>query len=481
MNNNLTKSIKTGFLYTALGKYGNMIIQLIINAILSRLLTPNDYGVVAVVTVFIVFFQMLADMGIGPAIIQSKSLDKKDIESLFTLSIVLSFILGIFFFIFGFGIAWFYNNSMYISISSYLSISVFFYSLIIVPNAVLLKNQQFKFVSMAKLIASIIAGLVGITAAYNGFGVYALVVNNIANALVSFLLLFVFSRVKATKKINKQAYLKIRYFSKNQFGFNFINYFSRNMDNILIGKFISEQALGNYSKAYQLLMYPNSLLAGVITPVLQPVLSNHENDVEVIKEVYSKVIRVLALIGLPLSVFLSMNAKYIIYFMFGNQWGGAVTTFSILSTTVWIQMLLSSTGAIFQSRNKTNYLFFGGSVSACILVGAIILGIFTQDIEKLSIILVCGFVLNFVFSFWLLTNKALETNLLYVLKELKNPFKLSLLLIVVFYLFNMTQFNNSVFVELIIRSLVFGLTFLLGAYFMGEITVLKKILIEKRR
>ena len=74
---------------------------------------------------------------------------------------------------------------------------------------------------------------------------------------------------------------------KNQFGFNFINYFSRNSDNILIGKFISTEALGNYNKAYQLLMYPNTIFSGIITPVLQPVLSDYESDVKTIKKYIS--------------------------------------------------------------------------------------------------------------------------------------------------------------------------------------------------
>ena len=98
--------------------------------------------------------------------------------------------------------------------------------------------------------------------------------------------------------------------------------------------------------------------------------------------------------------------------MFGNQWEDAILPFSILALTVWIQMLVSSTGAIFQARNKTNYLMFGGLVSAFILVFSIVLGVSLKSIIYVSLFLTFGFVVNLIFSFWLLMTKALSSNLL---------------------------------------------------------------------
>ena len=83
----IAKSFRTGILYNALGKYSNVIIQLLVTSILSRMLTPKEYGLVAVVNVFLIFFQMIADSGIGPAIIQEKSLTKQDIQHIFSLTV----------------------------------------------------------------------------------------------------------------------------------------------------------------------------------------------------------------------------------------------------------------------------------------------------------------------------------------------------------------------------------------------------------
>lgn len=479
---NIGSNLKKGFLYTAIGKYGNMVIQLIINAVLSRLLSPNEYGVVAVVMVFIVFFQLLADMGMGPAIIQNRSLSNNDLSTLFNFSIILAFCLSIGFGLFGNIIVELYHNKIYYSLAWWLAISVFFYSLVIVPNAKLLKNKEFKVVNSSGLVASFCGGIVGVILAINGFGVYALVCSTITNSIVNFILLFLKSGIHVSKSFAVSPLKKILNFAKNQFGFNFINYFSRNIDNILIGKFISADALGNYSKAYQLLMYPNNILGGIITPVLQPVLSEHEDDTEVIKSVYSKVLHLLALMGMPLSIFLSLSSKQIIFFMFGDQWEGAVVPFTILSLTVWVQMLVSSTGAIFQARNKTNYLLIGGAVSAIIFITFIIFGVIKNSIIAVSVSLTVAFLLNFLFSFWLLTTKALGTNLFFVFKELRTPFLISIVTGGSLQLYSQYIYNSDfiLITDLFCRSIIFISSLLLGMFLFKELNLIRDVFRRKK-
>ena len=130
--------------------------------------------------------------------------------------------------------------------------------------------------------------------------------------------------------------------------FNFINYFSRNADNILIGKFFSSSALGYYDKSYRLMMVPVQNLTHVITPVLMPVLSKFQDDKRMVVDAYSKVTKLLATIGFPLSVFLYFSASEIIYILYGAQWEQSIPIFKLLALTVGIQVVLSSTGSIFK-------------------------------------------------------------------------------------------------------------------------------------
>ncbi|MGX7151507.1 lipopolysaccharide biosynthesis protein [Enterococcus sulfureus] len=467
--------MKNGFFYTAIGKFSLVFTNLLVNAILSRILTPSEYGVVAIVQVFILFFQILVEAGIGPAIIQNKNLNNKEISILFNYSIIFAFILSMFFGFFGIVLAKIYQNNIYLNLSWVQSIAIFFNGLNVVPSAILNKNKQFKTINFNQILSSFFSGLIGIFFAIKGYGVYSLVFSAIGLSFLFFILNFIRASIVLTKKLDTIVMRKILGFSIYQFSFNFINYFSRNSDNILIGKFLGPIDLGNYSKAYQLLMMPNSVLLGIINPVLQPVLSDYQDDVETIKKTYLKIVRFLALIGISLSVFLSLFSKSIIYFIFGKQWGLAVFPFQILATTVWIQMTLSSTGAIFQSRNKTKDLFLTGLLSAIILVGSISIGILTNDLNKLSIILTVGFYINYFVNFSLVMKLALDDNLFTLLKELRIPILIGFIEFLVLYV---TKFilpsSLNVFIDLLISGVIFVIIFAILLFVTGEY---KKILL----
>lgn len=450
MNNQLKK----GFLYTALGTYSNFFLQLIIQMVLSRLLTPKDYGVVAIMQVFIVFFAMLIESGMGPAIIQNKTLTDKDNRVLFNFSAIFAIVIAVFFGLFGYLLSWIYGNSIYQALTWIQAISVLFNGLNIVPTALLNKEKQFKLVNISIVSGNLVAGIVGVTLAFLGAGVYSLIISAIISAVITFSLNRFFTKISFNRSWDTKALKQIWNFSKNQFGFNFINYFSRNSDNILIGKFMGAAPLANYNKAYQLLLLPNSLFLGVVNPVLQPVLSEFQDEPEKIKEVYYKIIHLLALLGMPLSVFLSLMSKQIIFFMFGTQWQMAVFPFSVLALTVWVQLTGSTTGSIFQARNHAKRLFFTGSVSAVILVSSIIIGIILGNVNRVALSLSLGFMVNFFWSFYQLIVKSLEDKMMEFLKEFIFPFFLAVIMFGILKLIALLSISN-IFLSLIVNGLVF--------------------------
>ncbi|MBZ5961165.1 lipopolysaccharide biosynthesis protein [Leuconostoc gelidum subsp. gasicomitatum] len=474
------KNFQYGFLWSAVGQYGTMVSLIVINMFLSRLLSPQEYGQVAMITVFITFFQLITEAGLGPAIIQQKDLQQKDYNSLFNISLIFSIGLAFLFGIFGYIISYFYEDISYIKFSWLLSIVVLFNGMQIVPNAIMLKNQLFKIVNLIKLAVTIVSGIVGVILAFRGFGVYTLIINSMLNASLNFILIMKFSKLKTSKSFDFKPLRKVWNFSKNQFGFNFINYFSRNSDNLLIGKFMSSDALGNYNKSYQLLMYPVTIFGGVITPVLQPILSNYQDNTMLIKEVYYKLIKVLAFITIPFSIFLMFSAKQIILVMFGNQWQAAIYSFSILSATVWIQVIGSTAGAIFQARNKTKELFLTGTLSAIILVTSIVIGVTLGSIETVSICLSLAFFWNFIQSYWFLTHKVLKSNLLEFFKLFITPICSGILMMLVFcfYSYFLDAFFQSMFINLCIRFVLFIVVFIVTALLFGEYKSLLKLIIK---
>lgn len=454
----MIKKAVWGFFYTAIGKYSNTLVQLLVNAVLSRILSPGDYGIVAVCQVFILFFGVLNDAGMGPAIIQNKSLSARDHSVLFNYSLAFAFVSAILYGLLGNVLSIIYNNNIYVTLTWFQSLYVFFAGANVVPTALLNLNQDFKRLNYSLLIGNVVGGVVGVLSAIGGLGIYSLVTSVTASSIVIFILNFYKSRIKITNDLSIMPVKSIWKFAKNQFGFNFLNFFSRNSDSLLIGKFLGPVALGNYSKAYQVLLMPNSILLGVINPVLQPILSSYQDDVEYIRKVYFKFLKYLAFLSLPLSVFLSLSAREVIFFLFGNQWSKAVFPFSVLGLTVWIQVTSASTPAIYQARNKTNSLLVNGYQTAFFVVGSIIMGIIIGDINSLSVVLSIGFLLSFFANFYILCTKVLQTKLTAIFKEFKIAVEAAIIVMILLELYKALASIKNIFVDLLIRTLLLALS-----------------------
>lgn len=473
----MADEFKKGIFYSAIGKYSNVVIQLLVTAVLSRILTPAEYGVVAVVNVFLIFFQMLADFGIGPAIIQNKSLEKEEINSIFGFSLYLALFLGIVFMFLGQPISTFYNNDVYKPISMVLAICVFFYGILVVPQSMLLRDKKFSTVNMVTVLANIVSGVVSIVLAIKGFSYYSLIISNTAKAGLLFLIFYLKTNLKVSLKIDTAPLKKIFSFSKNQFLFNFINYFSRNLDSLLIGRYFSASSLAFYDKAYQVSLYPNQILTNVISPVIQPIMSDYEKNLDKIKSVYLKITTILATIGLPLSVFLVFHSNDIILFLFGDQWGGSVVTFQILALSVWIQMILSSTGAIFQSANRTDLLLLSGVLSAVVTVTAIFIGIWAGKIEYVALMVIMAFAVNFIQTNYLLMYRLFQSNFGEIGKALVKPVIMAFIQIVFFLI--IPRLPVSSFLNLMINGIAFVILFVIGLVITGQMKLVREVIKKK--
>lgn len=469
------EQFKKGIIYTAMGKYSIVIVQLLVTAVISRILTPAEYGIVSAVNIFLVFFQLLADFGIGPAIIQNKQLTTKEIDSIFSFSLYIAFGLAILFVFLGYPMSLFYGNEVFISISMILAIAVFFYGILVVPQSLLLKEQNFKLVNLTTIAGAVVSGIVSITLAFLGFSYYAIIIGNTTKAFTMFMVFYFKTDTKIKLTFSWAPLKKIYAFSRNQFLFNFINYFSRNLDNLLIGRYLTSTALAYYDQAYRMSLYPNQVLTSVVTSVIHPILSDYADEKERIKSVYLRMSNLLATLGMPLSVFLFFSAEEIILFMFGLQYDGSILTFQILALSVWIQMIVSSTGGIFQSGNRTDLLLLSGILSTIFNVTGIVTGILFGQIEYVALFLVIAFALNFVQVNYLLMNKMFSDSMFVYFKALIKPFILVLIQIVAFLLLPDLPFN--LFVNLVIKGFVFLIMWIAGLVITGEF---KRLLNEVR-
>ncbi len=459
----ISSNIKAGVLYTALSKYSTIVTNIFISAVLARILTPAEFGVVAISTVFISFFNLLSNFGISPAIIQNKSLTEKDISSIFSFSILFGLFLSFLFFLAAPFIASFYNEPALNNICRLLSLSILFNSLQVVPSALMLKKLQFKVNGIISFSASIISGIVAIILAYLGFSYYALVINSLLTAIITFSTYYYMSPIHISFSLSFSSIKKISKFSIFQFMFNVINYFSRNLDNLLIGKFFSPSDLGYYDKSYRLMKMPLQNLTFVITPVLHPILTNYQNEKQIIFNTYFKIVKFLAIIGFPLSIFFFFTASEIVFIIYGPQWGQSIPVFKLLALSVGIQMVLSSTGSIFQATNRTELMFYSGFISTIFTVSGIIYGVFIgNSLISVGYGVIIAFGINFFQGLFLLIKIALGQSYLQFLKVFLFPITLSISIGIALWLLTFIEINNiflSVVIKLILSLFVAGIVF----------------------
>lgn len=374
-------SIKKALAIQFASKYLNVIVQLVLTAILARMVTPEQYGLIATVTIFTALFTLLSDLGIGPAIIQFKELTDEDCSALFTFSGLLSVALSALFYVSAYPIALFYGNDALIPLCQLSSVSIFFNTLNMVPNGLLLRRKEFPSIGKRLIISTIVSGLAAVVLAFLGFGAYSLVWQS------NILALFVFTWNIATSniKIGNIHFIKplklVVFYAANQAGFGIVNYFSRNMDKLAIGKTLGETSLGMYDKAYRLIGYPVQYLSGIIGSVLQPYYSERQNDKDFLYQSWIKISKPLSLAGAFLGVFFFTCSYEVTVLFYGDQWAEAAPILSVLSLSLYFQIVNNPLGAMFQSSNHTDYLFYCSLINTALTLIALLIGsIFGQTV-----------------------------------------------------------------------------------------------------
>ncbi|GAB7231607.1 lipopolysaccharide biosynthesis protein [Facklamia hominis] len=466
--------LREGIIYNSIGKYSNVLISLIVQIILARMITPKEFGIIAIVNVFLVFFQLLSDFGFGPAVIQQKDLDDLEINHIYSFTVYYSIVLALLLCFSSKFITNFYNLSELRTAIPLMSIVLLLNSLISLPQSILLKQKNFKIVNYAQIFGNLFNGLISVFFAYLGYSFMSIIFGQITRGIILLCIYLYLTKMRFTFHFSFKPISKIFGFAKNQLIFNIINYFSRNLDNILIGRYMSPTELGFYDKAYQLTLYPNSIFTGVITSAIQPVFSEFEDNVSHIKNGYLRVTNVLANLSIPLTVFLFFNSKDIILLLYGEQWLNSEMVFKILCISVWIQMLQSCTGAFLQSANRTDLLLLSGILSSILNIIGIIFGIRLGDIKWVAIMILISFSINFIQTNFLMMNIAFNTTIIEFFKNLLKPVVLGLIILCIFIFVPSFSFNP--FINLTINGTILLCGMLIGLLVTDQFRDLLSIL-----
>lgn len=399
----VSKDLNSAIIRSVTGKYSLYVFQLLSLAILSRLYTPEMFGVLAAVTVLILFFQLIATSGLGPAIIHCESISNEERDGIFSATLIIGVTGALLFIVLTPSlISWLALESIpYLSLV--LAINIVFSALSMLPLASLQKDTRFLVIARAEIIAESTSLLIAVAMFYKGFGVLGL----ISKVIIVPICRFTFYYISSSKtQIGKpkfgsqfRAIFKLLTVAKYQLAFNVLNFFSRNLDTILITKYFGASIVGIYEKSYQVMRYPLQLFTFAITPALQPVLTKYKDNPEVVMAEFYRVAIRLACVGLFAALVLFWAANEVIFIMFGPQWNDTADILKILAVTIPLQMVLSATGGVYQAFGHTKYMFYCGVFSSFTNVVAIIFGVLSGELVVLCYYLTIAFSINFIQCF----------------------------------------------------------------------------------
>lgn len=351
---NLRQNTIRGLTWSGVSQVISQGCQFVITAILAHLLSPNDFGLLGMAAVFTGFAAIFSDMGISGAIIQNQEIDERHYSSAFWLNVLVGVVLTVAFILLSPAIARFYSRAELIPILTVLSINFFLSSFTIIQQAILTKGMNFKSLALRDILAVVISGAAGIFCAYHGYGLWSLVIQLLTYTVINNLSLWFSSPWRPKWILDFSSLRQILPFSSHVTGFQVINYFARNIDNLLIGKVLGSQALGYYSLAYKLMMFPIQNFTWVITRVMFPAFSKIQDQVDKVRRNYLLMVKAVALVSFPLMAYLFVTASDLIQLVYGDAWHVAVPVVRIFCFCGMVQSITSLGGTIYLSKGRAD-------------------------------------------------------------------------------------------------------------------------------
>ena len=336
MSDSLKKKAFLGVGWNAIGRFSTQGIQFILQIILARLLSPSDYGIIAMIAIFLQVAAVFVDSGFANALIQKQNCDEKDYSTVFYYNLVVS--VGFYLLLFAISpfVAHFYKIDVLKDVMRVASLVVIINALSIVQRTKLVKRIDFKSQSIVTVASALLSGVFGIIWAYNGFGVWALCFQSLLNSLSQFVLYYLFVRWTPNLIFSKESFQEMFSFGSKILIASIISVIYGNLYTIVIGKRFNSKDLGEYSRADHFAGFPSSNIGTIISNVAFPTLSKIQNDNDKLRYAYRKIIRYSSFIIFPLMVGLASLSDPFIRLLLGDKWIECIPILRVLCfATMW--------------------------------------------------------------------------------------------------------------------------------------------------
>ncbi|MBP7509102.1 MAG: lipopolysaccharide biosynthesis protein [Prolixibacteraceae bacterium] len=341
--------------------------------VLARLLTPEDFGIIGMVAVFINFISIFKDAGLSMATVQKDNISNEQISKLAWLNLLITVSLGLVIILASPLVAMFYNKQELTFVTIALSFSFIIEGFTIQHRALLQRHMRFDSLNIVTITSSLAGIFASIFLSIMGWRYWALVSGTIFTSVCAVFLTYYFCPWIPKRNSNEANVKSMFNFGLNLTTSSVVNFFARQADKIIIGKIVGAVQLGLYDKAYQLFRMPTANILSPIRNVAMPALSSIQKEKEQYLKYYKSIILLTATFVFPLSVYFYIEADFIINLILGNQWLGAIPIFKLLAIGGLIQPITGQSGIVMLSTGNTKrYLHWQIFYSTCLVISFII-------------------------------------------------------------------------------------------------------------
>lgn len=366
---------RKGAFWSALWIVGRQVFSLVFTAVLARILSPGDYGLIGMVSTLTALMLVFSEMGLSTATIQTKKLTQVQVHNLFWINVFIGSILwGVCYAISPY-VALFYEKQELINIVIILGANFLISGIAVQPLALLKRKMDFRSITIIELTSLILGGGCGIYFAVTGYGYWSLVFQTLIVSFIRMLLSLVFAKFLPSFPRKDNGTFRLLKFG----GLLVLNglciYFSRNVDSVLIGKFWGITELGYYNRAYFLMMLPSMLATSVLSQLMIPSLSALQEDRERFGKAYRRSVRMVAFIGCPIAAGLAIIAPEAVRLIYGQQWNAVVPILMWLSIASITQPIYNTNGWLFTASGKAKAYLGVTVTNAIVLIATFLIAV----------------------------------------------------------------------------------------------------------
>lgn len=392
MSESLKHKTVKGASWSFIDSFLSQGIAFLVSLVLARLLTPEDYSILGIIVIFISIFNSIVDSGFSNALIRKKDASEADYNTVFVSNIVISGALCGVLYLVAPAIAVFFSRPLLTKLLRVMSAIIIINAFAIIQRTILMKNIDFKTQTKISLISSISSGIVGIGMALGGFGVWALVGQQLSRQILNTIFLWFFAKWYPKLQFSVKSFKELFGFGWKLLVSGLIDTIWKEIYQVVIGKCYAPSTLGQYTRALQFATIFSSNLTAVVQRVSYPVLSSIQDEKNRLKEGYKRIIKISMLLTFVLMLGMAGCARPMIQVLVGDQWLPAVPYLQIICFQMMLYPLHSLNLNMLQVEGRSDIFLRLEIIKKIIAVGPILLGIFCNIYWMLTGSVFTGFI-----------------------------------------------------------------------------------------